>query len=286
MPLPLPGRRPGRLRPGFPVPRRPHRQRRPVPDRPRPVHEREHHPRRDREPDEGLGRARVEGRLLLPEQLQAAEHLRELQQPDQLRRRREQPVRYRLQLRQRGDRRVQHLHAGLEVRAAGVALQELRVVRAGQLEGRQPADARLRRPLLLPDAAVGHDAAGLELPARPVQPQRGGAAVQPGVPRRLSVLGRRPPGHGPALIAPGVAPTLANTVEERFIGRLVPGSDRFNGAFQAGQGINDQLQDGNAFKIVAARRRRLRPHGQTGRRSCAAAGASSTTGRRATWCST
>ncbi len=36
---------------------------------------------------------------------------------------------------------------------------------------------------------------------------------------------------------------------DRFIGRLVPGSDRFNGAFQAGQGINDQLQDGTAFKI-------------------------------------
>ena len=39
----------------------------------------------------------------------------------------------------------------------------------GQLEGRQQADARLRRALLLPDAAVGHDAAGLELPARPVR---------------------------------------------------------------------------------------------------------------------
>ena len=37
----------------------------------------------------------------------------------------------------------------------------------------------------------------------------------------------------PALIAQGVAPTLANTVEARFIGRLTPGSDRFNGAFQA-----------------------------------------------------
>ena len=48
-----------------------------------------------------------------------------------------------------------------------MALQELRVVRAGQLEAQQPADTRLRRPLLLPDAAVGHDAAGIELPARP-----------------------------------------------------------------------------------------------------------------------
>ena len=56
-------------------------------------------------------------------------------------------------------------------------------------------------------------------------------------------------GMDPTLIAQGVAPTLANTVEERFIGRLTPGSNRFNGAFQAGQGINDQLQDGNAFRV-------------------------------------
>ena len=47
----------------------------------------------------------------------------------------------------------------------------------------------------------------------------------------------------------GPTPTLANTVEGRFIGRLTPDSDRFNGAFQAGQGINPELQDGSAFKI-------------------------------------
>jgi hypothetical protein len=56
-------------------------------------------------------------------------------------------------------------------------------------------------------------------------------------------------GMDPTLIAQGLAPTLANTVEERFIGRLTPGSNRFNGAFQAGKGINDQLQDGNAFRV-------------------------------------
>jgi len=44
-------------------------------------------------------------------------------------------------------------------------------------------------------------------------------------------------------------PTAANTVEERFIGRLVPGSNRFNGSFQAGNGIDDTMQSGNAFKI-------------------------------------
>ncbi len=56
-------------------------------------------------------------------------------------------------------------------------------------------------------------------------------------------------GIDPTLIASGVTPTLDNTVEERFIGRLTPGSNRFNGAFQAGQGIEEQLQDGNAFRI-------------------------------------
>jgi hypothetical protein len=52
----------------------------------------------------------------------------------------------------------------------------------------------------------------------------------------------------PALIAQGVTPTTANTLEDRFVGRLTPGSNRFNGAFQAGQGIEEQLQGGNAFR--------------------------------------
>jgi Carboxypeptidase regulatory-like domain len=56
-------------------------------------------------------------------------------------------------------------------------------------------------------------------------------------------------GMDPSLISAGVVPALDNTVEERFIGRLTPGSNQFNGAFQAGDGINDQLQDGNAFRI-------------------------------------
>ncbi len=56
-------------------------------------------------------------------------------------------------------------------------------------------------------------------------------------------------GMDPVLISAGTVPSLANTVEERFIGRLTPGSNRFNGAFQAGQGISDQLQNGNAFRI-------------------------------------
>ena len=56
-------------------------------------------------------------------------------------------------------------------------------------------------------------------------------------------------GMDPRLVSQGATPTLANTVEERFIGRLTPDSNRFNGAFQAGQGITDQLQDGATFKV-------------------------------------
>jgi hypothetical protein len=56
-------------------------------------------------------------------------------------------------------------------------------------------------------------------------------------------------GMDPALVDAGVTPTPGNTVDGGFIGRLVPGSDRFNGAFQAGQGINDTMQSGNAFRV-------------------------------------
>ena len=60
-------------------------------------------------------------------------------------------------------------------------------------------------------------------------------------------------GMDPAFIGannlPTVPATTANTVEGRFIGRLIPASNRFNGALQAGQGITEQLQDGNAFRV-------------------------------------
>jgi hypothetical protein len=46
-----------------------------------------------------------------------------------------------------------------------------------------------------------------------------------------------------------VDPKTGQTTEARFIGRLTPGSNRFNGAFQAGQGIDDRLQGSNAFKV-------------------------------------
>ena len=56
-------------------------------------------------------------------------------------------------------------------------------------------------------------------------------------------------GMDPRLLNGGATPGADNTVDARFIGRLTPDSNRFNGSFQAGQGINDQLQDGSAFKV-------------------------------------
>ncbi len=47
----------------------------------------------------------------------------------------------------------------------------------------------------------------------------------------------------------GLDPATGQTVEARFIGRLTPESDRFNGAYKAGQGIDDRLQGSNAFKV-------------------------------------
>ena len=55
-------------------------------------------------------------------------------------------------------------------------------------------------------------------------------------------------GVDPALLGT-TTPTSANTVESRFIGRLAPGSDPFNGAFRAGRGIGDTMQSGNAFRV-------------------------------------
>ncbi len=47
----------------------------------------------------------------------------------------------------------------------------------------------------------------------------------------------------------GRDPATGQTVDARFIGRLTPESDRFNGAFEAGQGISDSVQSGNAFRV-------------------------------------
>jgi hypothetical protein len=82
-----------------------------------------------------------------------------------------------------------------------------------------------------------------------------------------------------------VTPTLANTVEERFIGRLTPGSNRFNGSFQAATGSPTSFRTGtpSGCRRASARVYDLTGQGET---ILAAASGSSTTGRRATWSST
>jgi hypothetical protein len=47
----------------------------------------------------------------------------------------------------------------------------------------------------------------------------------------------------------GIDPATGQTVDSRFIGRLTPESNPFNGAYQAGQGITDSVQSGNAFRV-------------------------------------
>ena len=72
-----------------------------------------------------------------------------------------------------------------------------------------------------------------------------------------------------------------------FIGRVVPNSgDRFNGAFQAGNGISDTLTDGNKFRISPRLGFAYDITGEAEVRRARRASASSTTGRRATRCST
>jgi hypothetical protein len=65
---------------------------------------------------------------------------------------------------------------------------------------------------------------------------------------RTTCSGNDRRGMDPALVGTA-APTAANTVEGRFIGRVVPGTNRFNGAYKAGEGINDSMQSGNAFRV-------------------------------------
>ncbi len=96
-------------------------------------------------------------------------------------------------------------------------------------------DTTLQASNFLPDRFDPASAARLYVP------------VCVGVPAPCSGSARR--AIDPRILAGGGAPTTANTVESRFIGRLTPDSNRFNGAFQAGQGIEDELQDGSAFRI-------------------------------------
>ena len=111
--------------------------------------------------------------------------------------------------------------AGERVPVPRVHLQELRVLRPGQLEGELAADDRLRRALLLHDAAVRPDVADLHLPPGRLERRGRTAAVLPVCIGSYPCSGSNLRGMDPALVGP--APTLGNTVEGRFVGRLVPG---------------------------------------------------------------
>lgn len=95
------------------------------------------------------------------------------------------------------------------------------------------SDATLQASNWLPDAFDANNAAQL------YRPVCIGAYPCSGTSRR---------GMDPRLVQAGATPTLSNTVEDRFIGRLIPGSNQFNGAFQAGEGISDSLQSGSVFR--------------------------------------
>ena len=87
----------------------------------------------------------------------------------------------------------------------------------GQLEGHHAADPRLRRALLLPDAAVGHDAAGVELPARQVRRRQcGRSSTSPACIGASPCSGSDRVRHGPARPAQTVDAALHRA---RFIGR-------------------------------------------------------------------
>ena len=139
---------------------------------------------------------------------------------------------------------------------------------------------RLRRPLLLHDAAVGPDAPGVHLPARRVERRRRPAAVLPACKNGAS------PCSGSNLI--GVDPANpANTVEGRFVGRLVhrhrrhgstaPSRPARASTTRCTAGTSSRSRPGSASSTTSRAR---------AARSSAAASGSSTTGRRATSCST
>ena len=108
----------------------------------------------------------------------------------------------------------------------------------------------------------------------------------PGLHRRLSLLGRSPARDGPDARRAS-APTLANTVDGRFIGRLTPDSTRpVQRRLPGRPGDQRRAAGRRRLQGLAPLRLRLRHHAARARRSSAAAPGSSTTAPRATWSST
>ena len=249
LPVLLPGRGAGRLRAVVPVPGRPHRQRRPVPDQSRPLHEREHHARRCREPDEG-------GRLA---RAKAGFYYQNSFKPQSIFGSFNSSIVFNDDANNPFDTGYGYANAATGVfrdytQPSKFAIPEWRYHnvefyaqdnwKAGskltidyglRFYWLSPQwDETLQASNFLPDAFDASNAARL------YRPVCIGASPCSGNDRR---------GMDPRLVTQGVTPSLANTVEGRFVGRLTPDSNRFNGAFQAGQGIEEQLQDGATFKV-------------------------------------
>ena len=153
-------------------------------------------PQRAREPHQGRRTSHPENRLQHRAQLQGGEpeHGPGAVYPGrpQFRKGHHQSSRYRLRLRECGARHLQHLRAAEHPGRRHLPAQHLRRLRPGQLEGEQPADARLRPAADAPAAAVRFAAPLVELlPGRVVPGQRATALhtrMQRGADERM-------PGH-------------------------------------------------------------------------------------------
>ena len=182
-----------------------------------------------------MGPPHDQDRVLQHAQLQGGADEQQRVRHDQLPagRRRHQSVRHLVRLRQRRDRHVQLVPAGAEVRRDRVGLQQHRGVHPGQLEGEQPADARLRPALRAPAGAVRHARPGVELPARQVVAGGGAGAVRARLRQRRRIRARARTARrwirAPASSS-GPNSTLA-------IGTLVPNTgNTLNGLFLPGSG--------------------------------------------------
>ena len=246
-----------RLRALLHLPRRPHRQRRPVPDRPRAVHQREHHLRRGREPDQDLGTALGEVRRYYQNSYKPQSIFFSFNGQIDFTDNSSNPF----------DTGYSYANAATGVfnsyqQANKFSVPEWRYKNYEwyaqdnwKASSKLTLDYGVRFYYL--DAAVGPVAPGLELPARPVQPSQAATLYTPVCIGAYPVLRRQSARHGSEAHRPGAARSR-NTVEGRFIGRLTPDSNRFNGAYQAGQGINDQMAERQRVQGLAALRLRLR----------------------------
>ena len=180
--------------------------------------------------------------------------------------------------------RVHAVPAAVEVRRRQHDLQQHRVLPAGQLEGEQPADARLRPALHAPAAAVRPVPADVELLPGPVAASAAPLLYVPGCSNGASSARATPQRAGTADRADLTAPGAANT--QAAIGTVDPGHRQPDQRHPAGRrrhrGDDVHLAEAGARPAL---RRGLRPDRHAERSSSAAAAACSTTGRTGTPCS-